>query len=400
MVLTGTDLDAHMASLRKQETLTRDTVRTADAQLIESTKTRKRLREVEEEAQPAFRSLSAGDDDDNEAVFRSLAGGAEAEAQAIWRSANGGASPPPAEELSARVKRHQEMEVAVARLAKKPRTAADESAHWAVAMDFDAKVTAIRNTSKAATIEELDRTLQTMGGEQNERAPIAHVVATGLKRSYLFMDFKAEQEENEAKAVLQSQFAEQEARMRQEAEAKEQADRAQARYNEACPFCFAELDAEDAANVITHGCKHASCKDCHTKYVNEYHGSACALCKQPFAGVRTALEALPGFSTMEADETPPRFAVLVAEEDEGEPRFISLSDSDNAPPVYASLGNSRDNAYGAGLAAAGYRVLHIEPENDPAYQRTCMTCGDSYYEPTRTLNTICGGCRPPRPEVC
>ena len=67
MVLTGTDLDAHMASLRKQETLTRDTVRTADAQLIESTKTRKRLREVEEEAQPAFRSLSAGDDDDNEA---------------------------------------------------------------------------------------------------------------------------------------------------------------------------------------------------------------------------------------------------------------------------------------------------------------------------------------------
>jgi len=399
MVLTGTDLDAHMASLRQQETLPRDTVRTADAQLIESTNTRKRLREVEEEAQPAFCSLSA--DGDSEAVFRSLAGGAEAEARTIWRSATGGASPPPAEELSARVKRHREMEVAVAKLAKKPRTAADESAQWAVAMDFDAKVTAIRNTSKPATIEELDRTLQTMSSEQDERAPIAHVVATGLKRSYLFMDFKAEQEENEAKAVLQSPFAEQEARMRQEAEAKEREDRAQARYNEACPFCFAELDAEDAANVITHGCKHASCKDCHTKYVNEYQGSACALCKQPFAGVRTARESLPGFSTMEAtDEDLPRFISLVAEEDEGEPRFISLGDTDNAPPVYASLGNSRDNSYGAGLAAAGYRVLHIEPENDPAYQKTCLTCGDSYYDRTRTLNTICGGCRPPRPEVC
>lgn len=325
MVLTGRDLNEHMASLRQQETLPRDTVRTADAQLIESTETRKRLREVEEEAQPAFCSLSS--DGDNEAVFRSLARGAEAEAQTIWHSATGGASPPPAEELSARVKRHQEMEVAVARLAKKPRTAAEESAHWAVAMDFDAKVTAIRNTSKPATIEELDRTLQTMSSEQDERAPIAHVVATGLKRSYLFMDFKAEQEENEAKAVLQSPFAEQEARMRQEAEAKEREDRAQARYNEACPFCFAELDAEDAANVITHGCKHASCKDCHTKYVNEYQGSACALCKQPFAGVRTV-----------------------------EPRFISLGGDDEA--VYASLGNSRapnNNAVGVEDTEPVYR---------------------------------------------
>lgn len=387
MVLTGTDLNAHMASLRKQETLTRDTVRTADAQLIESTKTRKRLREVEEEAQPAFRSLSA-DGDDTEAQFRSLSADAEAEAQTIWRSATGGASPPPAEELSARVKRHMEMEVAVARLAKKPRTAADESAHWAVAMDFDAKVTAIRNTSKAATIEELDRTLQTMGGEQNERAPIAHVVATGLKRSYLFMDFKAEQEENEAKAVLQSQFAEQEARMRQEAEAKEQADRAQERYNEACPFCFAELDEEDAANVITHGCKHASCKACHDKYVNEYHGSACALCKQPFAGVRPTPSSLPAFSTMQADDEEPGFISLHAH-DEAPPRFASLGASDHdTQPVFASLGNSRYNPYGASEV------------NDPAYQRTCTTCGDSYYEPTRTLNTICGGCRPPRPEVC
>lgn len=399
MKLTGTDLDAHMASLLQQETLSRDTVRTADSQLIESTKTRKRLREVEEEAQPAFRSLSSGDDD-TEAQFQSLSADAVAEAQTIWRSATGGASPPPAEELSARVKRHQEMEVAVARLAKKPRTTADESAHWAVAMDFDAKVTAIRNTSKPATIEELDRTLQTMGGEQNERAPIAHVVATGLKRSYLFMDFKAEQEENEAKAVLQSAFAEQEARMRQEAEAKEQADRAQARYNEACPFCFAALDEEDAANVITHGCKHASCKDCHNKYVNEYHGSACALCKQPFAGARTALDCLPAFTTMQTDEVPPPFHVLVAEE-EDEPRFISLGASDNAQqPAFASLGASRNDSYGVSLATPAYRVLHAEPENDPAYQKTCLTCGDSYYEPTRTLNTICGGCRAPRPEVC
>ncbi len=281
---------------------------------------------VEVEA-PAFRSLD-GLCNDEEAVsqrFESLSAEAEAEAVVMYRSANIGASP--LSEMPSQVNAEDvEMDLAVEQLKKTPSSEEEGKRLWAIVEAFEKKVDEQRALAATDTVAEMDKALQQL--EVDERQPPANWMAKGFARSLKYMRIDAEKKEREALAVLDREFVEQEARLRQQAEEERQREAASAdefeHYNDKCPCCFDDLPKGACDAKTTLGCKHACCTSCITKYA-ELGGNRCPLCKQGFDS--TAFGGRAASPPTHDDEPVYRSRY----------RHISPVDDDDDPPVFRSV---------------------------------------------------------------
>ena len=110
-------------------------------------------------------------------------------------------------------------------------------------------------------------------------------------------------------------------------------------YNDVlCPICL--QDFGDDATITVTSCRHAFCTDCLESWKGR-GGHKCPLCSTALDGTvapaRNAYSASEFLSSWLGVDEQPRFANMVVDEHDEQPRFISLSAYPEVDAVYRSL---------------------------------------------------------------
>ena len=110
-------------------------------------------------------------------------------------------------------------------------------------------------------------------------------------------------------------------------------------YNDVlCPICL--QDFGDDATITVTSCRHAFCTDCLESWKGR-GGHKCPLCSTALDGTvapaRNAYSASDFLSSWLGVDEQPRFANMVVDEHDEQPRFISLSAYPEVDAVYRSL---------------------------------------------------------------